>query len=748
MSTKPPPVPPEENEDVRSEDFQAVLKQLLAVYQPLLEQNLRWAQSPEELIKIEESRPPSCEDEIELGSAIFEKFLTEDVAWRLLPPEGREVMGPMERWRWCWLHLRCCLLFGWLVCRGPRTFRAWTYYVYRYWRCIRQILGRPVTHGQLTVEEQADLRVLIAGFARAFRPYLEDQLASTDLSAGIAEELEAGKIDCYEGDTQTAEIYERFLSDETVLEALLGKAAYAEHRQSPVFWHCRCWCLCSIAFGCCLARSRSLIDVLRCLKWYRLCLRRCFRPLTCAILKPTGCVEEDYNAVLTAMTVPVIGTAAGVGFSHYVLQWSRNAIVWNATSFRYPPIPPGPVIQGNAPVFGGLLAYFDTTLRDPGLYFIRLTLFSVTGATCVAQTMFELFKRDVRILGVDGVLTLDTSPVDPAARLMHPLAARCDRPAGNFEASFGGCTRVWGGASVGGCEDKKIKRYLLDYKPGFEVNPLAAGWVNFWSVEYNTPAQYRPMNLRQDTDVLTAVWGPDCLVPVFPCPPAQFDPQAKLNPSCWDTKTGPCTMSGLYTLRLVVEDTDGVRYYDTQRVWLDNKPVCARIFIDAVPKCADLHVSTFALPPDCSVPWNLPLRGVAYDELIDPILPPDRPNDNFDYYTIVVTKQGGPSVTIPITLPPLSPPCFFGLKRVGSCTPCAPVNVFVDDVLAQFDLRAVDLLCKPSLPYAVPDSFTIPRGECCVYTFRLWVYDTTLTPSGVHWDTDEWPVKICNDLKS
>lgn len=746
MSTRPN-VPPEDPQDIRSEDFQVVLKQLLAVYRPLLEQNLRWTQAPEELIKLEESKPPSCEDEIELGSSLFEKFLTEDVAWRLLPAVGREVMGPMDRWRWCWLHLRCCLLFGWLVCRGPRTFRAWTYYVYRYWRCIRQILGRPVTHGQLTAEEQADLRVIVDGFAKAFRPYLEDQLASADLSSGISEELAAGKIDCDEGETEAAAIYERFLADETVLEALLGKAAYAEHRQSPVFWYCRCWCLCSIAFGCCLARSRNLIDVLRCLIRYRACLRRCFQPLTCQLLKPDGCVEEEYNPAINAMAVAVTGTAAGAGFSHYVLEWSRNGMLWHASSFRYPPIPPGGAVQGNIPVFGGLLAWFDTTVRDPGLYFLRLTVTSITGATCVVQKTFELFKRDVRILGADGVFTFDTSPFDPLARFLETVPALCDRPASNQEVSFGGGVSIWGAASVGGCEGKKIKRYLLDYKPGLEVNPLAAGWINFWSVEYNTPAQYRAMNLRQDTSVLTAVWVGDCLVPFWPCPPGWFDPQALLSPSSWQTQTGACSISGLFTLRLVVEDTDGNRYYDTQKIWLDNKPVCARIFIDAVPKCADLHVSKFALPPDCSVPWNVPLRGVAYDELIDSGLPAGRPNDNFDYYKIQVSKQGGPTIDIPIVVPPMGPLCFYGLKRVGSCTPCAAPNVFVDGVLAQFDLRAVELECKGTLPYAVPDAFTIERGECCVYNFRLWVYDRTRVPSGVHWDYDEWPVKICNDLK-
>lgn len=172
----------------------------------------------------------------------------------------------------------------------------------------------------------------------------------------------------------------------------------------------------------------------------------------------------------------------------------------------------------------------------------------------------------------------------------------------------------------------------------------------------------------------------------------------------------------------MVEDTDGNLYCDTQRLWIDNKPICAKVRIDAVPKCQDLFVSQFANPPECSAAWNLPLSGIAYDAYINDALPLTRPNDNFDYYQIHVTKQGGPTITIPISMGPTAP-CFKGTKRIGKCDPCNALDPHAGDVhgtLAQFDLRAVDLACKGSLPYAVPDAFTIPRQECCV-TFDLWV---------------------------
>lgn len=746
---------PIEDGEIYDDDFQFVLKELLATYQPLLEEELKRAQDPERLKQEAQEKPPSCDDELALANRIFEKFSNEEVVLRLLPPEARELMGPIAEWRWCLLHIRCCMIFGWLVCRGLHTFRAFTYYLYRYWICVRQALDTPV-HSPLTLEEQQDFQTLVQALAGAYKPYLTDQLASVEFPAGIPDEVLAGQLDCYEGQEEAAAIFERFLSVD-IAAALLGKKAFEAHRQKPFFWFCWCWCLCAIRFGCCLARAHSLIDVVYCLLFYRRCLRNCFRPLTCELVAPTSCVADEVNADLGAFVVAVHGTAGGAGFNRYVLEWSTNDIVYHAADFHYPPIPPGGGVQGNSPVFGGLLAYFDTTFKDPGLYYIRLMVHAVTGATCVAKAKFELFKKDVRILGVDSYFTLDTSWIDPAARFVETVPALCARPAGTFEVAFGDCLTIQGGAFVGGCDGKQIKRYMIDSKPGFETDCSSPGWTNQWIVEYNTPVQYRFINRRTDNSVLTSIWGSDCMPAMAGAlcglPPFRIVPEALLYPNCWQTHTGICQMSGLYTLRLIVEDTDGATYCDTQRIWIDNKPICAMIRIDAVPKCADLFVSKFANPPDCSVPWSLPVSGIAYDEYIDELLPLTRPNDNFDYYYIRVTKQGGVGIQIPIFGP--GGTCFYGTGRVGDpgshCTPCDPVHPdpgAIFGTLAQFDLRAVDLLCKDSLPYPVPDEFTIPRGECCVYTFDLWVYDRTIRNTGANWAHDSWPVKICNDLKA
>ncbi|MFO1322085.1 MAG: hypothetical protein U1F52_20970 [Burkholderiales bacterium] len=746
---------PEDREDAQSGDFRFGLEELLKTYRPLIEEELKRSDEAEALAKEAISVAPTCEDEYAAARQFIARFFTDEVAVRLLPLAARELLGNPERWRWCLAHIRCCVIFGWLLCRKPRTFRGSNYYLYRFWRCVREAVGFPLgtTLGE---RDRQDFARLVRALADAYKPYLTDQLASVDFPEGIPDEVLAGTLDCFSDEDATSGIFERLLSPD-IAPALLGEAAFEKHRQDAFFWFCRCWCLCAIRFGCCLARARNLREAVRCLLFYRRCLRDCLQPLRCDLQQPTGCVAESVNTDLAALVVPVIGTASGGMFHHYVLEWSRDGVAWHADSFFYPPIPPGNAVQGNTAVNNGVLAYFDTSAMDPGFYFLRMTVTSTQGTTRVCRTEFSLFKQEVRILSVDGA-ALDTVWSDPGARFVENVPGICEDPPGTWkrapgveEMSFGDCLYLYGGAFVGGCDGQRIRRYMIDTKPGFETNCFSGGWSNVWKVEYNTIWQYRDMNLRKDTANLTSVWVSDCIVPV-PFPPycLHSEPQARLAPSCWQSHTALCVASGLFTLRLMVEDTDGNLYCDTQRVWIDNKPICAAIRIDAVPKCADVNVSAFADPPDCGTPWHLPLSGIAYDDYIDDTLPLTRPNDNFDYYVVTVTKQGGPTFTIPVSFGPSSA-CTQGTMRVGKCEPCNALDPRAGDVyglLANFDLRAVDDVCQGSLPYPVPTGFALARGECCVYVFELTVYDRTARSSGVNWAQANWPVKICNDLKA
>lgn len=476
----------------------------------------------------------------------------------------------------------------------------------------------------------------------------------------------------------------------------------------------------------------------------------CPPSLACSLDEPKGCTAEEVLQDLKVLVVAVRGTASGGDFSHYTLEWSTNNTTWHADNFHYPPIPPGGGSQGNSPVVNGLLAYFDTTALDAGDYFLRLTVHAKNGATKICTTSFSLFKQDVRILGASSFATLDKPALDPDARFVETFTPKCATVGSEVEVSFAHCVSVQGSAFIGGCDEKKIKRYTLSFKAGHEINCTAPGWKEFWKVEYSTVWQYRDMNMRKDTDTLTAKWVSDCVVQV-PFPPYCLlsMPEARLSPSCWQTRISDCQMSGLFTIKLDVEDVNGIHYCDVQRIWLDNKPIHAVLQIDAVPPCSDLQLSQFANPPDCSNPWPLPLVGIAYDEYIDETLPLNqRPNDNFDHYWIRVAKQGGPEIQIPINSPTGS--CFYGTQRVGlpgnRCQGPGGANVF--GKLADFDLRAVDEICKVSTSYAssIPTLFTLERGECCVYMFRMRVWDTTKFSGGPHHADAFWPVKICNDL--
>ena len=753
---------PPTGEEIQNPDFQFVLKALLAAYQPVLEQELRLAGDPAALSKAAEAGPPKCEDEIARADQIFGAFFTEEVAQRMLPPEARASLGPVDQWAWCLRHIRCCIIFGWLACRGPRNFRAFSYYLYQYWLCVRQAIGRPVP-APPTAADRADFGVLVDELAGAFKPYLTDQLATVEFPAGIPEEIIGGQIDCHEGIQQVCEIFERALTPRAA-EALLGKDAFSSQSQVPSFWYCRCWCLCAICFGCCLARARSLVEVLWCLVYLLRCLRRCFGPLICNLTDPHDCVAEVANPPVNAFTVDVRGTAAGGGFNHYILEWSLDDITYNATNFLYPPLPPGNAGPGTVPVFNGLLADFDTTNLDAGLYYIRLTVFSNTQAQQPCKTRFQLFKQDVAIRGVDNYFNLDTGWTDPKAKFIENVPQLCSRPASVSEVSFGGNLSVEGGAWVGGCFNGKIKSYYLDYQPGLQTDCNAGAWTNLWSVDYVTAPQYRDKNMRRGTDELIAYWGPDCYVPslVTPCAPfTKSVPNSLLYPTTWPSSIGNCLLNGLYTFRLRVLDTNNMYYCDTQSFWIDNKYPCGAIRIDGVPRCADLFISQFAKPPDCDKPWALPLSGIAFDPLCDELAPSSRPNYNFDYYYVEIEKQGGPTVQIPILGPDVDPDpkkwCFYGTSTVGdplhhcSTTVCDPNNLdpmAVFGTLANFDLRALDPICGSQVKWGPDPNLAIPRGQCCVYIFKVWVYDRTIRGGSQHtvYGYADWPVKICNDL--
>ncbi len=759
---------PSDRDEIENEDFRYVLKALLAAYKPVLEEDAKRAGAPDSLRKEAAGKPPSCDDELALAGRIFDKFLTEEVAIRSLPADARKQLAAAN-WQWCLAHIRCCIIFGWLVCRGPRTFRAYIYYLYRYWICVRQVLGTPVST-PLTNEERQDFHTLVEGFAGAYKPYLTDQLASVEFPAGLPDEIFAGKIDCLEGGDETAAIFERFLNIDTA-PALLGAAAFDTHSKEPFFWFCRCWCLCAIRFGCCLARARTVLDLLYCLLFYIRCLRNCFQPLTCQVIKPTGCTEEHEIPVANILRgVEIIGTAAGAFCGHYEVRWRHDSFgPFHSTGIKYP----GGGPQGTCGVVNGTLAYLATTPNvPPGPVEIQLCVFSTQGGapTC-CNGHFELQRNLVYIRGIEGI------DVQEPPGMFDANAPLVD--GSSTVRSFGTALRIYGSALVGGCLGNNIKRYTLSFHPGFVNNPMLPGFVQFWQVDYNTPLQLDAGSNDRFEEVLSAVWREfhfpfnacspiwDYLqdaywstqVPVAhpvvpsepPCPP----------PALWNSVPLPLIncQSGRYTLRLMTEDTAAGIKYDTQHVWFDNKEMPhshAHISqIAGVDPCANIDLADFAKPVgfDCGQPWPARLLGVAFDELIEEgnFAPP---SNNFGGYSLWIKKDGAPDPGVPVPIPgpgvpPWGPP-FVGTSRVGDpgsrCANASPPPGIIppasDGILAILDMRRLDHDCNPSEP-----DLTLKRGECCGYVLTLLVWDTSICPSlsgDRHQRIHTFPICICN----
>src|SRR5215471_10390406 len=787
--------PPIDNEKIHSEDFQFVLKALLDAYRPILEEELSRAKDPKKLKEEAKGHPPNCEEEIERARRFFTAFFTKEVAERTIPSAQRAQL--VGEWTICLRYVICCFIFGWLVCRSPRTFRALVYYVYRYWLCIRESLGTPVSNPP-TLEERQDFQTLVGALAAAYKPFLTDQLATVEFPAGIPDEVIAGSIDCREGNAATAEVIEHFLTSD-IAPALFGKAALDKVGRLPFWWICRCWCLCAILFGCCLARAQSLLDALRCLLQFFLCIEECFRPIRCEITNPNGCAEEQEG--LPGITPPSVGleidgTASGAFFSHYTLEWrqAQGQSCDDNTGFSSIGIAyPGGGSSGTVPVVGGTLGTFDTTFLPTATYEIRVCVFSTSGARTCCCIQFVLFKKLVFISQVTNNTTgafvqTPPGPFDSNADVVTSNPA----PPG-VVAPVGGSVSVFGAAFVGDCQNRRIKCFDLRAAVGFQVGPKDAGFAGTLPL-YTIPMLLAPVcwddvppldeikkrlwRLDSGLNDLTVFWKHITTIPPQPwvLKPNPFASASLLPIGVSDS--GGCPdphhrcRSGQYTILLDVTDTTNKHYYDTQHVWFDNKPITVTFHgIQGVPSCQDLHVNPNQpfVPPGapCNVAWNVNLTGIAYDEFIDET-DLTYPSDNFDFYSLSITKQTGEVLQVPITIAPDPANPLHGILRRGQpgfrCEPlpagglgCGPAELVPGqsfDVLTALDMRVFDAVCAPSVPapYSIPATFPLPRGSCCGYTFQLYAQDKTWSDGfagGFHHAFSlPWAICICNDLPS
>jgi hypothetical protein len=247
--------------------------------------------------------------------------------------------------------------------------------------------------------------------------------------------------------------------------------------------------LCSVCFGCCLARTRNIQQIVLCFEEYLRCLGDCFRPLTRAITQPAAgvCAVEQYYIGPKVYGIEIVGTATGAFCDHYVLEL-KDALAppaaYTQAFFVYaPPAPPaGP---GACGIVGGPLGYLQTFGNPvPTDIEVRLTVFSSQQgqAPCVVEVSFQIFEARVSIENVQGI-QVQSPPGWPDPNAPHFNTAI------NQVASFGTDVEIFGHAWVGTCAGRTTKRYTLCYQPGFVNDPNVGPWTQFWQVDYNSAKQ-------------------------------------------------------------------------------------------------------------------------------------------------------------------------------------------------------------------------------------------------------------------
>lgn len=542
--------------------------------------------------------------------------------------------------------------------------------------------------------------------------------------------------------------------------------------QLAPFCHVLCWWTCAI----------------RC----RLVCREVCEPETvCELDEPTGCTEEEPSEQPAGTVVRVTGTASGADFDHYTLQWRRvqgaectDDAGWHDDQIIYP----GGGSTGTSPVRGDTLGWLMTTHLPADSYEIRLCVFTEDeqqSSCCCIQ--FRLFKSTVWIDGVaDAPVQTPPGPFDPAAPVVDPPGS------GGQVVPVGGNVSVTGNAFVGDCEGRQVECFDVLYRPGHHPKPSdcdPSDYVGSLLAAHDAPLCFtgdstcsetekraRESNITGPGAPLTVHWQRVKVelpwggtTEVCKLEPFRFSSHRQL-PGCPDAKH--LCQSGPYTLLLHVRDTAGNVYCDTQQVWFDNKPMRSDVHvafegIRELPACTDLNLAEFV--PDrhsCGSAWNVDLLGVAFDEYIDPS-DHTYPSDNFDHYKLQVTRQGGPTLNIPIATSPgaYGPNPLQGTNRVGQpgvrchdnlpsrCDPLKPsYPPRSPGVLSLLDLRVFDAQCAPQVPspYDIPEGFPLNRGEACGYAFEVYGQDQTWSDGrhgGLHraWSSP-WAVTVVNDL--
>jgi hypothetical protein len=754
-------------------DFKFVLDSLVTAYRPILERELRLAQSADTLLEDSNVNPPTCDDEIAQAQELFQTFFSPDVALRLLPVEGQQVFGKVDEWDWCYRHIICCLVFGWLVCRGPRTFRGFAYYVYQYWLCVRQSIGEPVSNPP-TIAEKRDFSTLVRLLAIAYAPAVKGDLKDLEYPVDIPAEIESGRIDCHVDDQTSSSTFERLLKPDTAAALFGSKSALAAGgnvgNNATLARNCRCYCLSALEFGCCLARSYTLREAVRCLEEFFFRNRACFNPLTAEIDTPPACSSLTFVPACSNLAgIEINGTAAGAAFTNYTLTYTLGGPAIN-TAVVYPDCStPSANPSSSTPVSGGILGYLNIDLLPPNTTAVTvyLDVYGSGGLHLQVSAAFQFAINAIAITAVANVAAgLAQDPFNPAPAIIKLVL---DTANPGFEKSVGGAVSVTGSAYADGCGSQMTQYQLAAFGPAVGALPLPVpvpsptalgGTPVIAPVIYDgTPAHpwqsqcvfgAPTPNIILNGD-LVASWSTETCVPPLPFVPYTI-PQISSNEN-WSTPA-----SGRYLVYLEVDEAplmppgapQSPAGEDQVAVWIDNYGVAADITaVGNVVGCGDLYLSQYVTTPAL-------VMGVAWDYPIDINSARKAPNDNFGGYSLTYQKNGGtpqpflasdytpngvaaaPTVRVP------------NLWQATAPNPATQANILASwNIVAALDAGAPADPNNPCVPPAAKP-WQLPRGCRCAYVIELYVNDNTWVGDGGnnHNAQKLFAVTVINDIAS
>jgi len=756
-----------------NQDFKLVLDSLLDAYRPTLEHELRLAASADALLQDATVNPPSCDDEIATAQQLFQKFFTAEVATSLLPVEGQKALGNIDEWQWCYRHIQCCLVFGWLVCRGPRTFRGFAYYLYQYWLCVRQAIGEPVSNPP-SIADKRDFSTLVRILAVAYAPSVKDDLKALEYPIDIPEEIASGSIDCNTGDASTGAIFERLLAPDAATALFGSKAAATLGNNNALSRNCRCYCIAALEFGCCLARVYSLREAVECLKEFFARLRRCFNPLTAEIDAPPACASLTFVPACGFAGLEITGTAAGAAFTSYTLSYSFGGPIVN-TAVVYPDCTTPPANPSSStPVSGGVLGYLNIDLLPPSTTSVTVYL-DVYGSGGLHLQVSAVFQYQIDSILINGIATLPAAyAADPFSTSLTPPVIKLIPDSSNpgFEKSVGGGVLITGSADAQGCGNQMTQYQLAAFGPIVGAEPLPVpnpspvppltSSTGLNGVPIITPVLYNPSatypwsacsggvsNIVTNGD-LVAYWSTtECLVSLSP---PTFEAEPALAYQNWSTAA-----SGRYLVYLEVDQAplptlapQTPAGEDNVVVWVDNYDVFGKITaIGNVVGCGDLYLSQY-------VGKTALVKGVAWDYPIDINSAQKKPNDNFDDYSLTYQKNGGsPQPFLATDYTPNGAPAGTAptVRVPNLWQATAPDPTTQSGILASWDIVAAldgGPPADPNNPCVPPAAspWQLPRGCHCAYVINLYVYDNTWVGNGGddHNTLTSFAINVINDI--